>query len=64
MWDEKSINPRIEIGYAYTEDMRDDLVSKFNNGNFNQGSAILKTKYYNPRDLIIQHLPVKKRKEN
>ena len=45
--------------------MHDELVEKFNNGNFNQGSAILKIKYYNSRDLIVQHLPVKaKRKEN
>ena len=41
------------------------LVEKFNNGNFNQGSAILKIKNYNPRDLIVQHLPVKdKEKKN
>ena len=32
-------------------------------GNFNQGSAILKIKYYNPRDLIVQHIPVKEREE-
>ena len=41
--------------------MNDELVEKFNTGNFNQGSAILKIKYYNPKSLIVQHLPVKKR---
>ena len=31
MWDEKSIYPRIETGYAFTRDMNDELVEKFNN---------------------------------
>ena len=49
MWDEKSIYPRIETGYAYKRDMNDELVEKFNTSNFNQGSAILKIKYYIPK---------------
>ena len=61
MWDEKSIYPRIETGYAFTRDMNDELVEKFNNQTFTRGSAILKIKYYNPRDLIVQHLPVKEK---
>ena len=60
MWDEKSIYPRIETGYAYRKDMNDELVEKFNNQTFTQGSAILKIKYYNPKNLIVQHLPIKK----
>ena len=63
MWDEKSEYPRIETGYAFARDMNDDLVEKFNNGNFNQGSAFLKIKYYNPRDFIVQHLPVKEKEK-
>ena len=42
MWDENSIYPRIETGYGFTEDMKDEFVNKFNNQSFNQGSAILK----------------------
>ena len=61
MWDEKSIYPRIETGYAYTRDMNDELVEKFNNQTFIQGSAILKIKYYNPKNLIVQHIPIKER---
>ena len=61
MWDENSIYPRIETGYAFTGDMNKVLVHKFNNGNFNQGSAILRIKYYNPKNLIVQHLPVKEK---
>ena len=61
MWDPKSIYPKIETVYAFTPDMNDDIVNKFNKGIFNQGSAILKIKYYNPRDLIVQHLPVKEK---
>ena len=61
MWDEKSIYPRIETGYAYARDMNDELLEKFNTGNFTQGSAILKIKYYNTRDLSVQHLPFKEK---
>ena len=60
-WDKNSFYPRIETRYVYTEDMNDELVQKVNSGNFNQGSAILKIKYYNPKNLIVQHLPVKER---
>ena len=42
MWDENSIYPRIETRYAYTTDMNDELVEKFNRGNFTQGGAVLK----------------------
>ena len=59
MWDENSIHPRSETGYAYTKDLNDELVKKFNNQTLTQGSAILKIKYYNPKNLIAQHLPVK-----
>ena len=38
MWDGNSIYPRSETGYAYTEDMKKELVEKFNTQIFNQGS--------------------------
>ena len=41
--------------------MSDELTDKFNSGNFNQGSAILKIKYYSPKNLIVQHLPIKEK---
>ena len=63
MWVEKSIYPRIETGYAYTRDMNNELVEKFNTGNFTQESAILKIKYYNPKNLIVQHIPIKEKKK-
>ena len=62
MWDENSIYPRIETGYAFTRDMNDELVEKFNTDIFTQGSAFLKIKYYNPKNLIVQHLLLKKKK--
>ena len=49
MWDEKSIYPRIETGYAYTRGMNNELVEKFNNQTFTKSSAFLKIKYYNPK---------------
>ena len=41
--------------------MNDELVEKFNNQTFTKGCAVLKSKYYNPRDLIVQHLPIKEK---
>ena len=51
MWDETSIYPRIETGYAYITDMNDELVKKFKKQNFSRGSAILIIKYYNPKKI-------------
>ena len=56
--DDKSDYPRIETGSAFTPDMSNDLVEKFNIQNFTQGSAILKIRYFNPKNLIVQHLPI------
>ena len=61
MWDPKSIYPKAETGYTFTPDMKDELVTEFNNQTFTQGSAILKFKYYNPKNLIVQHLPVREK---
>ena len=48
-------------GYPFTKDINDELVQKFNSGNFSQGNAILKIKYYNEQNLIVQHLPSEER---
>ena len=65
MWDPKSIYPKIETGYAFEKHMNNELVEKFYNQTFTQGSAILKIKYYNPKNLIVQHIPVdEKEKKN
>ena len=61
VWEENSTYPRIETGYAYSKDMNDELIEKFNTSLFNQRSAILKIEYYNPKKIIDQHLPVKER---
>ena len=61
MSNEKSIQPRVETGYAFTPDMNDELVKKFNNQSFTRGSAILKIKYYNPKILIVRHLTATKK---
>ena len=39
MSDEKSIYPRIETGYAYTQDMNDELVGKIQQSNFYRGKC-------------------------
>ena len=63
MWDENIVYPRSETGYDYTKKMNGELVKKLHTGNFTQESAILKIKYYNPKNLIVQHLPVKEREK-
>ena len=63
LWDKASIYPRIETGYAFTLDMNDEFVEKSNTQTFTQGSAILKIKYYTPKDLIVQHLPIKEKEK-
>ena len=59
MWDENSVYPKIETGFAFQPDMNDVYVEAFNNQTFNEDgdeSAILTIKYYNPPNLIFQHL--------
>ena len=63
MWDPKSIYPKIETGYACEKHMNNELVEKFNNQTFSQESAILKIKYSDPKNLIVQHLPVKEKEK-
>ena len=64
MWDEKPVYPKIETGFAFKPHMNNVYVEAFNNQTFNQDgdeSALLRIKYYNPRNLIFQHLPVKEK---
>ena len=63
MWKE-SVYPKIESGLAFKPHLKKTYVDAFNNQVFNQGgieSAILRIKYYNPPDLIFQHLPVEEK---
>ena len=67
MWDENSVYPKIETGYTFKPHMNNVYVEAFNNQTFHQDgdeSAILRIKYYNPRECIFQHLPVKERVKN
>ena len=43
--------------------MNYELVDKFNTQTFIQGSAILKNKYYKPKNLIVQHIPMKEKEK-
>ena len=66
MWDENSVFLRIETGFAFKPIMNKTFVNAFNNQTFNDGgdeSAILRIKYYNPPNLIFQHLPVKEKRK-
>ena len=64
MWDEDSVYPKIESGFAFKPDMNDLYVKAFNNQTFNQDgdeSAKIRLNYYNPPNFIFQHLPVKEK---
>ena len=61
MWDEKSLYPKIETGYAFTPNLNDQIVAKSNNQTLAQGSAILKISYCKSSDLMFQHLPIKEK---
>ena len=64
MYDCESVYPKIETGFAYKPHMNKTYVEAFNNQTFNEDgdeSAILTIKYYNPPDLIFQHLPIKEK---
>ena len=63
MWDVESVYPKIETGFAFKPQMNQTFVDAFNNQNCNK-SSILKFKYYNPHNLIFQHLPVKEKVKN
>ena len=63
-WDHNSVYPNTESGSCFKPDMDDVYVEAFKNQTFNQDgdeSAILRIKYYNPPDLLFQHLPVKEK---
>ena len=64
MWDKNSVYPKIETGFAFKPHMNDVYVEAFNNQTFNEDgdeSAILTIKFYNPPNLIFQHLPIKEK---
>ena len=67
MWDEKSVYPKIESGFAFKSHMNDVYVKTFNIQTFNQDvneSAILEMKYYNQPDLVFQRLPIEEKVKN
>ena len=67
MWDENSVYPKVESVCAFKPHMKNFFVETFKHETFNKNSdesAILKTKFYHPADLIIQHLPIKGKVKN
>ena len=62
MWDDISLYPMRETGYAFTSEMNSDFLEKFKNQTFTQGSVNLEVRYYKAPDLIFQHMPVKEKK--
>ena len=64
MYDCESVYPKIETGFVFKPHLNKPFVEAFNSQTFNEDgeeSAILTIKYYNPPDLIFQHLPVKEK---
>ena len=64
IYDESSVYPKNEYGFAFKPYMNDVYIKSFNKQTCNQDgnqSAILTLNYFMPANLIFQHLPVKKR---
>ena len=64
MWDENSVYPKIETGFAFKPHMNDVYVEAFNNQSSKEDgdeTAILTIKNHNPPDLTFQHIPVKEK---
>ena len=64
MYDENSVNPKIESGFVFKAHLNDVYMEPINIQTFNQDgneSAFLKKNFYNPPDLIFQHLHVKEK---
>ena len=64
VYDDQSVYPKTETSFAYKPHMNDVNVEVFNNQSIIEDgdeSAIIKTKFYKPRELIFQHLPVKEK---
>ena len=57
----KSFHQNNETDFVFRKDMNVELVIKFINQTFNQGSAILKIKFYNTKNLMVQHVPVEEK---
>ena len=67
LYDENSVYPKIESGFAFKLHLNDVHREAFINQTFKQDgheSASLKIKYYNPHDLIFQQFPVREKVKN
>ena len=64
--DKNSTWPKIETAYPFKKYMNDGICTLFNSGRWNElnRSAFLTIKYYNPENLIFQHLPIKEKIKN
>ena len=63
-WDENSLYPKKETGFAFRPHMNDVYVGAFKIQTFTKNGnerTILELKYYNPHDHLIQHFPVEEK---
>ena len=67
IWDENSVYPKKGNGFVFKPLMINIHVEAFINQTLNQDgneTAILRRKFYNPPNLIIQHLAIKENVRN
>ena len=67
MYDEKSDYPKKEIGFAFKPHINNLYAKAFSDQTSNQDgneNSFSKIKYYNPPNLLFQHLPVKGKVKN
>ena len=62
LWDENSVYPKIESGFAFKPHMNNVHEEAFNIQSFNPDGE--RIKYYNPPNLVFQHFPVKEKVKN
>ena len=61
MWHLKSTNPKLEDGYAFKKDMKDEVVEEFNPQSFTEGSDISQVTKDNSKNSIVEHLSAKEK---
>ena len=59
MWDEKTVYPKIESGFAFTPHMNKVYVEVFQKQTFNQDGN--ESAIFNPPNLVFQHIAINKK---
>ena len=59
----EAIHPKIESGYAFKKELNDEYVIAYRNQSFARSRTLFTIKSFNPKVVVFQHIPVKKKKK-